>query len=157
MTLAYLDSSVLVKRYVKERGTREIDRLFDEQRTLLTSSIAWSECLAALSRKRHDGSLSVRGHDRASTAMAAEWRSLNEIGVTREIRERVRELLSRAPLRGMDAIHLASALWAEARLGGEVVLYCSDKRLVRAARSLGLTVTDPERGPARSPRRAPKP
>jgi predicted nucleic acid-binding protein len=145
--LGYLDSSALVKRYVNEQGTRAVGRLFTDGDTLLTSSIAWSECLAAFSRKRHDGSLSARNHDRACDAFAREWRSLNAIGLTDEIRDQIRELLSRTPLRGMDAIHLASALWAERRLAGALEFYCSDRRLAAAATRLGLAVTDPERTP----------
>jgi predicted nucleic acid-binding protein len=140
---AYLDSSVLVKRYVKEPGSREVNRLFSEGSTLLVSSIAWPECLAALSRKHHDGSLSARSYDRATEAFAAEWRSLNEIAVTREIRELIRELLDRLSLRGIDAIHLASATWAERRLGSKLSFYCADRKLATAARELGLTVLSP--------------
>lgn len=143
MTSVYLDSSVLVKRYVKEPGSREVNRLFSEGTILLVSSIAWSECLAALSRKRHDGGLSVRSHGRATQAFATEWKSFHEIAITREIRELIRELLDRLPLRGMDAIHLASALWIERRLDSKLPFYCADRKLAKAGEELGLTVVSP--------------
>jgi len=139
----YLDSSALVKRYVKEPGSREMKRLFGGGEALLVSAIGWAECLAALSRKRHDGTLSVRSHDRACEALSDEWKSMNEIAVTSEIHQSVRDLLSQTPLRGMDAIHLASALWAERRLEESLPFYCSDRKLAAAARALGFAVVDP--------------
>jgi predicted nucleic acid-binding protein len=143
---SYLDSSALIKRYVREPGSPVVARLFTVGETLIVSAIAWAECLAALSRKRHDGTLSPRSHAQASTAFAAEWRALHEIAVTVEIHAIVRELLDRTPLRGMDAIHLASARWVERQLGSALSFYCSDRKLSAAARAVGLIVVDPAAG-----------
>jgi predicted nucleic acid-binding protein len=68
---------------------------------------------------------------------------LHEIPVTAEIHAVLRELLERAPLRGMDAIHLASARWVERQLGSALSFYCSDRKLAAAARATGLAVVDP--------------
>lgn len=141
---AYLDSSALVKRYVDEPGSGAVNGLFVEGVPLLVSAIAWSECLAALARKRHDGSLPARTHQRLCRALTGEWGSLNEIGVTSEVRAIIRELLDQLPLRGMDAIHLASAIWVSRRLDAEVSFWCSDRRLAAAARECGLDLVNPE-------------
>ncbi len=140
---SYLDSSVLVKRYVREPGSREAHRLFEKDEPLFVSAIAWAECLAAISKKRREGGLSARNQARASEAFVAEWRHLHEIAVAGEVQVVILELLGRTPLRGMDAIHLASALWVERRLESPLSFYCSDGRLARAARVLGLAVVDP--------------
>jgi predicted nucleic acid-binding protein len=144
MKAAYLDSSALVKRYVDEPGSGTVNRLFAGGAPLLVSAIAWSECLAALARKRHDGSLPARAHQRVCRALAGEWESLHEIGVTAEIRSIIRELLERTPLRGMDAIHLASAIWAGRRLDSPVAFWCSDHRLAAAALDCDVDLVNPE-------------
>jgi predicted nucleic acid-binding protein len=144
MNAVYLDSSALVKRYVHEPGSPALHRLFREGAQLLVSPIAWAECLATLARKRHDGSLAARSHEKVCEAFASEWSSLHEIALTGEIRSRIRDLVLALPLRGMDAIHLASALWAAKRLGVEIVLWSSDRRLLEAALALDLESHDPE-------------
>ncbi len=48
--------------------------------------------------------------------------------------------LQPAELRSLDAIHLATALSIEDRLG---VVFCYDERLAEGARSAGLTVAGP--------------
>lgn len=141
---AYLDSSVLVKRYVREPGSENVDRLFTEAAPLLVSAIALAECLAALGRQRSDGSLSERAYGRARRACVEEWASLNVIAVSGAVQERVADLLDRFTLRGMDALHLASALWTQAAIGGDLSFVCSDRRLAEAARRVGLRVIDPE-------------
>jgi hypothetical protein len=47
-------------------------------------------------------------------------------------------LVSRYPLRGFDAIHLASALIVHDRLPEEYLFACFDKKLLRAAQMAGL-------------------
>ena len=140
----YLDSSALVKRYVREPGSVRVDRLFAESAPLLVSAIALAECLAALARLRSDGSLSERAYGKARSACVEEWASLNVIAVSGGVQERVVGLLDRFALRGMDALHLASALWAQASIGGELSFLCSDRRLAEAAGRVGLKVVDPE-------------
>jgi predicted nucleic acid-binding protein len=48
---AYFDTSVLVKRYVQEEGSSHARRLLRTHR-ILTSAIAPTEAIAALSRRR---------------------------------------------------------------------------------------------------------
>ena len=143
---AYLDSSVLVKRYVREPGSAEINRTLSGHEPMFVSAIAWPECLAAFSRKLHDGTLSERSHRRVCDAFVAEWESLNEIQLSRDVQQIVRDLLPRAPVRGMDAVHLASAIWAERRIGTSVVFHCADLKLAGAARERGLDVVVPGGG-----------
>src|SRR5258708_37196009 len=67
----------------------------------------------------------------------------------------VRDLVKRFPLRGADAIHLASALWLRdiAKLGmktdqysGPLIFVSSDKQLAKAAANSHLDVFNPETG-----------
>ena len=64
--------------------------------------------------------------------------------MTREVRDIALEILDRVSVRGMDAIHLASARWAKRNLKAEVRFWCADQRLSEAATEIGLQVQNPE-------------
>ena len=60
--MIYLDTSALVKRYVEEEGTQEVDRLFDSayrgSAVLATSALNLGEASSVLDRKARRGELS---------------------------------------------------------------------------------------------------
>jgi len=86
----------------------------------------------------------------------ADWAlSISSIELGTGVLVFVRDLVKRLPLRGADAIHLASALWLRdmARLGmkvdqytGSLVFVSSDQQLVKAAANSHLEVFNPETG-----------
>jgi predicted nucleic acid-binding protein len=144
VTATYLDSSALVKRYVREPGSSAIDRIFRQPGPLFVSVIALAECLAALARKRSDGSLPERGYRKARQACVDEWSSIHAVTVSDAVQERVAGLLDGFTIRGMDALHLASALWVRDELGVELSFVCADRRLLDAAKRAGLEAVNPE-------------
>lgn len=56
--------------------------------------------------------------------------------------ELVRELVGRHPLRGFDAVHLASVIIVGSELGEPIQFVASDHRLLAAAKGEGLRVVD---------------
>ena len=60
MGRAYLDTSLLVKRYLPERGSDELESfLLAEQPEVVVSEIARIELLSTVSRKHRDGELAA--------------------------------------------------------------------------------------------------
>jgi uncharacterized protein len=55
-----------------------------------------------------------------------------------------RDLIKRRPLRGFDAIHLASALTLGRELGEPITFVAADARLLDAAKAKKLRVVNPE-------------
>ena len=55
-----------------------------------------------------------------------------------------RDLIRKIPLRGFDAIHLASALTMSSQFRGSIVFVAADSRLLEAAESEGLRILNPE-------------
>ena len=102
MTTYYLDSSALVKRYVKETGTAWIRTLIAPTagHTLLTSRITMVEIYSAFARRRHERSVSAA--DYATAVQAFTVHSTNEYDFV-ELDSRVvalaRTLLEQHPLR----------------------------------------------------------
>lgn len=111
----YLDSSALVKLYVQETGSEDVRRWVVHAPVATTSHIAHVEVRAAVARRVREH---LMAHDAAHAA------SLRED----------------YPLRGMDAIHLASARWIKGSIGLPITFAVWGVRLGQSARHAGLDV-----------------
>jgi hypothetical protein len=60
------------------------------------------------------------------------------VEVTDDLNQLIDKTVSRYPLRGFDAIHLASALIVHETIPEEFLFACYDKRLLQAAKMAGL-------------------
>ena len=158
--MLYLDSSALFKRYQKEQGTETLNsRLRKEARDLRSvfkSVLTYAEIHAAFARRAREKLLSAGEAAAVQDEFDADWAlSIGPIELGTGVLAFVRNLVREFPLRGADAIHLASALWLRdmASVGiktdqytGPVVFVSSDKQLARAAAKSHLDVFNPETG-----------
>lgn len=147
--MLYLDASALAKRYVPERGRRALADRLQRESTVCTSALSYAEIHVALARKRRAGQLSADEFIYAREGFERDWQSLGEVPVSGETLSWIRAVAEETALRGMDAIHLATALWAGGRLREPIEFCTSDKSLKTAAAAFGLPVFDPadeERG-----------
>lgn len=150
MILYYLDASVWVKRYYEEAGTRRVEALFSGDNLLGCSGLGLVEVTAVLSRKHKAGDISREARDNRIRELERDWTTFVRIRVSDEIIARASRLTRELPLRGADAVHLASALSAAESLaasGHRLVLATCDRELAQAAEASGLEVFNPE-GPA---------
>jgi len=136
--ILYCDTSALVKRYVKEDHSEEVDRLWGEALMIATSSVALAEGLAAFCRKLREGMLTESGWRKTAALFKKEHELILRVNVTSELDAVVSEMIERHPLRGFDAIHLASAVYLASRSGVPVRFACYDGVLSDAARAEGL-------------------
>jgi len=130
----YLDTSALVKRYVEERGSEIIHTFFEKEEGKFTAKIAYVEALAAFSRRRREGGISGNDYVSLCHLFESEWETYMDIvELTDEVLKATRRLIDSYPLRGLDAIHLASALLIRDKTREEITFICSDKNLLDAA------------------------
>ena len=133
--ILYLDTSVLVKLVVEERGSDAVDALVATTEYAVSSVIAYAECRSAIARagkaRRVDAAAAVRSLDRV-------WDTVQTLDVDLRLSARAGELASRHLLRGMDALHLASALEVVAP-DLPLAFATFDRALARAARAEGLS------------------
>jgi uncharacterized protein with PIN domain len=54
----FIDTASLVKRFIQEDGSVELERLFEEASEIVVSPITWIEFNAALTRRQRNKSLS---------------------------------------------------------------------------------------------------
>jgi len=143
----YLDTSALIKRFVVEEGSRLVNRIIREE-PVATAKIAYAEVFAGLNRKQREGHLSTARYALASRQFDDEWHAYIRVELHDEILQLARTLVERHPLRGFDAIHLASALCLKSTLGEAITFAAADNRLLRAAEAENLQPLDVETTPA---------
>jgi len=138
--ILYLDTSSLVKLYVKEDGSDEVKALFDGARVVTTSQVAYAEARAAFAKKHRQGDFTDERYHTVITNLQGDWGAYFALDVSWSVSRLAGELAERHGLRGFDAIHLASALTLKTRLGSMITFSSSDHELEDAARSESLDV-----------------
>ena len=136
--ILYLDTSALVKRYFEEPHSDELISKWKEAEEIVTSAVAYAETLASFYRKKRESSLEEKVIDQIMNAFRDEWRSFIRVQVTEELNEVVDRVIGSYPLRGFDAIHLASAILMRQALPEDFHFACFDQRLLMAAKEEGF-------------------
>jgi predicted nucleic acid-binding protein len=143
--ILYLDTSALVTLYVSEETSARARRTTRRADQVVTSLLAYPETLAAFSRRAREGTLTTTQHDAAGAAFRAAWSSWSRIPLDKRLLPEISRLLKLYPLRGGDAVHLASAVLVRRRLSesesdDEILFACNDEPLRRAAEADGFRV-----------------
>ena len=147
MIYFWLDASAFVKRYVTEqKGTSEIKYFFS--RVSSQRIVYWGgtigEVISILSRRKNDGDISQADFEQIMQSLGTKGRRVDDTPHQRTDSWRFIDLHS---LNSTDALILQCALDEANKLraaGNDLVLVCSDKRLVRAAKREGLRTFNPE-------------
>ena len=146
----YADSSVLIKRHIREVGTDWVQAVTDPEvgNAITTAHISIVEVWSALNRRVREGNLPPSDYTRSTVDFAAL--SVTEytlIDLTVGIAKRAQMLLERHPLRAYDAVQLASGLFANDLLIAmeqpTLTFLCADDRLLAAAQAEGLAIDNP--------------
>jgi len=142
--MIYFDSSALVKRYLKEKGTDVVLSLTTQEEFIATSKLACPELLSAFMRKRRAGDLGEDPLQSVLDRLDADGPELFIIEMHDELLPLVKSLIGKYPLKGADSIHLASALWLESMTRAEVTFVASDLNLLNAAAIENLKILNPQ-------------
>ena len=138
--IAYLDASALVKRYVAEVGSSEVNGLIGVAEALGTAVISRAEVSAALARAVRVKSVSKDAGTSALRAFTADWDNLIRLQLTEVLVARAAALAWEHGLRGYDAVHLATALFWRETLDEAVTVATYDRELWKSAKISGLGV-----------------
>jgi len=141
--ILYLDTSALVKRYFREPYSDEILSGWKSATQIATSFVAYAETMASLYRKKREAGLADALIRKIADSFHRDWESFIRVEVNRELNEYIDRVVEGYPLRGFDAIHLASALVIHEKLPEHFLFACFDDRLAFAAQSEGLQIYPP--------------
>ena len=135
---AYIDTSVLVKRYVSEPGSDALDTfLVTAQPDLIASELKRLELVSTFGRKCREGWFTSSDLDKLQIQADADLLSgrIELVNVRGDLLQQALDLMRRLvqPLATLDAIHLASALSEHVD-----IFMTNDQQLSRAATEAGL-------------------
>lgn len=136
--ILYLDTSALVKRYFNEPHSKDVIEAWKLSTQIVTSSAAYAETMACIQRKRRETGGGLKPFQKITNAFHRDWLSFIRVEVTDELNGHIDRLMKNHPLRGFDAIHLASALVVYERVPEAFLFCCFDNQLLLAASKEGL-------------------
>lgn len=138
--IIYCDTSALVKRYVEEDRSDEVDSLWEKAVEVATSTVAFAESMATFRRRFREEVLSEVEYIKTVTEFKNEYPRLILVPISWELNRIIEDVLLKHPLRGFDAIHLASALLIHKGSHLTTKFACFDPPLNRAAEKEGIDV-----------------
>lgn len=154
MAVYVMDSSAVVKRYVRERGTTWMRGLTDPLagHMLYIASITGVEVVAALTRQARQGALTPTDAARALTQFRQDFgHQYQRVDLTLPLVAQAMDLAATHALRGYDAVQCAVAVTlhqARQAHGMPVLtLVSADIALNTAAAAEGVLVVDPNAYP----------
>jgi hypothetical protein len=144
----FLDSSALVKRYVREPGSAWLQSItdLDAGNRIVIVRTTWVEVLSALSRRQREGNLSPKY---VSSTIKAFRHDIQTQYLTVEVdpalADLAGDLVMRYSLRAYDAVQLAAALELHAGLQPIALptFLSADARLLQAAGTEGMITDNP--------------
>lgn len=142
--MIYLDSSALIKKYSQESGTDAVREMLAGTDRSGISKIAYAEVCAAFGRKNRENPRDRKIHQKGFQSFEEDWKLFTIVELGDDLLPVIRDLTEKYPLRGADAIHLASALWLGRTLRETVTFVTADTRLLEAAQSERLKIINPE-------------
>ncbi len=150
MSVLFLDSSALVKRYIAETGSDTVSALLSPQagNVVFISVISGVEVVAALTRRQRIGDVTQQQAASVISAFVDDWSEVYElIMADRPTIRRAMDLAQRHALRAYDAVQLASALAVHAHLVARnvpLIFLSADVALNDAGSGEGLQIQNPQ-------------
>lgn len=131
----FFDTSAFVKRYVREPGTDVVLQWCDRASEIVLSGIALPEVISSFCRLQREGKITDTQYRQLKSLLMADIEDVAICDLTPVVLAHSILSLEKNVLRGMDAIHIGSAV----ALGADVFV-SADKRQLEAAGSSGLRV-----------------
>lgn len=131
--IVFFDTSALIKIYLEEAGSVAARELWHRSTMVIGSVLLYPEMHATFARKAREGAERAKIFT-ARNAFDVDWLTFLRVPIDDEIFTICRRLIDSHPLRGADAVHLASAARAQESLGIPLRFACADERLCAAAK-----------------------
>jgi predicted nucleic acid-binding protein len=133
--LVFFDTSAFVKRYINESGTDKVLEWCDKATEIGLSGIVLPEIISAFCRLRREERISGVQYQQLKSSLMADIEDAALCDLAPAVLAQSILSLENNVLRGMDAIHVGSAVVLKAD-----VFVSSDKRQCEAAVRAGLHV-----------------
>ncbi|MDI6768570.1 MAG: type II toxin-antitoxin system VapC family toxin [Anaerolineales bacterium] len=138
--ILYLDTSALVKRYIRETASDEVIALIEQAGAVGSTSLTRVEMAAALEKAARLGWIERETALGSWNDFLDHWLSVTRLSITTGTLTRASTLAWEYSLRGYDAVHLAAALHWQETLAAPVTLATFDRDLWLAGREAGMGI-----------------
>lgn len=150
MSVFFVDTSALAKRYIPETGSNWVTSWIEPQanNVIVVSELTYAELHSVFERRIRENSLTL--------AMAATLRNDFSIHyqddflfvlLSTQIIKESAALLQKHPLRALDSIQLACVKEASATLNEPITFVSADTNLLAAAAAEGFAIDNPNNHP----------
>lgn len=136
--ILFCDTSALVKLYIDEDGSRQLQALLIDAEAVAVCRVAWAEAYAALSRRARETPEDATVIEQAKVALANDWPRFVVLDIGQQLVELAGEYADMFALRGHESIQLAAASEAGRISQTPILFACFDTRLNKAAKLLGM-------------------
>jgi predicted nucleic acid-binding protein len=127
--ILYLDTSALIKRYVRETHSTEVSALVERFDLVGTCVLARVEMAAALTKAVRQQWVQRDSAQQAWQDFLRHWHAYTRMNVTTNSLDRAAALAWEHGLRGYGAMHLAVALIWQESVGSPLTLATFDREL----------------------------
>ena len=138
--ILYLDASAIVKRYIAESGSEEVQTAVELAEAVGTTVVSRAEVVAALSKAVRMRVILRAEGEQAVRSFKKNWHDLVRTRITERLVKHASELGWSHGLRGYGSLQLASAAAWQQAVGHSVTFATFDLRLWQAAETVGLRV-----------------
>lgn len=136
--ILFCDTSALVKLYIREDSSREMQAVAGVATAIAVCRIAWAEIMAALARRARELPNDAEAIEIVRKRLRTDWPRYAVVEVTQPLVELAGEYADTFALSGYASVQLAAARTLQDMAGEEIQFACFDTRLGKAARLLGM-------------------
>lgn len=138
--IVYVETSALVKCYLDEYGSDQVDTYLEDAEVRLSSGLTQLELIAAIELAKRIRRINSPEYRTKMAAINADITAerISFLSVSSIILKRAIPLIRVHRLRAPDAIQLSTAIESNKGYSGELHFLCADRALLGAARSEGL-------------------
>ncbi len=134
---AYFDTSVLVKRYVRENGSDRTQKLLRKYR-FISSAITPVEASTSFRRRKDSGDVEQRNFEAIIKRFDSDRRKWELIELGKDVLDRAEQFGRHNKVRALDAIHIASFVLFREATNMRMPLITADSAQRDAAAVLSL-------------------
>ncbi len=136
----YFDTSALVKKYISETGSDNVDKLLFSASEIYISIIGHVEAISSFRRLLHEREIDEKDYNQLKLEIEQDFQFFNVVDVSFEIVFSAIKTIDKYQLKSLDSIHLASAISMKRNIDYFV---SSDQKLLNAAKKEGFKVINP--------------
>ncbi len=125
---AFIDTSSLIKKYIAEEGSNELDAILERIHEIIVSPICWLEINSAVKRRLQEKTLTKQQASWLQTEVKRDFNYFSKIIWNENLEQKALEIVHKYSLKTLDSLQLASG-----HISKSDIFLTSDKKLFATA------------------------